>query len=659
MRVYNDLTQLPDFQQTVVTIGSFDGVHSGHRRILEQVAAIARKAGVASVVITFDPHPRTVLGNSTAGFHLINTTQEKIDLIRQCGIDHLVVTPFTQEFAALSAKDYVEDFLIKRFQPHTIVIGYDHRFGNDRKGDLHFLQQYADAGQFTIVEIPAQEVDDITVSSSKIRKALDACDITNANKLLAHPFVLSGKVVEGNKIGRTIGFPTANLDINDQYKLIPPTGIYACYVQIEKAEQRLRGMLYIGDRPTIEGATERRVEVNILDFDGDLYGKNLRLEVVDFIRGDKKLDSLAALKSQIAADQVAIEQRLSVFDWKEVAIVILNYNTRAHLATYLPSVVKFNPGARIIVADNGSPDDSVSFVHHYYPQVEIIDLQSNWGFAEGYNRALAQVEAKYYVILNSDVEVTAGWMEPILSALEADPTIAVAQPKILAEQQRDRFEYAGAAGGWIDTLGYPFCRGRIFNHVEQDIGQYDSPQACFWASGAAFFIRASLFQKFGGFDADYFAHNEEIDLCWRLKRAGYSVWCFPKSTVYHLGGGTLGYQSPRKTYLNFRNSLFTLIKNESTGKLLWLIPARFVLDGVAAAMFLTKRQTRNIKAIWDAHIAFYKGFRNVLQKRKSVAAIVAENKLPGKKADQSGVYRGSIVFAHYLRRIKEYGEIYD
>lgn len=658
MRVYKDLTQLPDFQRTVVTIGSFDGVHSGHRRILEQVAAIAREAGAESIVITFDPHPRTVLSPNTDGFHLITTTAEKTALIADCGIQHLIIAPFTHEFAALSAREYVEDFLIARFYPQTIVIGYDHRFGHDRQGDLGFLQQYAQAGQFEIIEISAQEVDDITVSSSKIRKALDACNIKSANRLLGHPFTISGTVVEGNKIGRTIGFPTANLETGDRFKLIPPEGIYACYANWGKSEKRYPGMLYIGKRPTLPGDQQQRIEVNLLGFSGDLYGENLCLEVMDFIRGDKKLDGLEALQAQIAADQSVIEQRLAELHLQDVAVVILNYNTRDHLATYLPDVVRYSAGARIIVADNGSPDDSIAYVKNQFPEVEIIDLQQNWGFAEGYNRALEQVQSKYYVILNSDVAVTENWLMPVIEAMENDPTIAIAQPKILADQQRDRFEYAGAAGGWIDMLGYPFCRGRIFNHVEQDLGQYNEPQACFWAAGAAFFIRSEVYHNFGGFDADYFAHNEEIDLCWRVKRAGYAVWCFPQSTVYHLGGGTLGYESPRKTYLNFRNSLYTLMKNEGTGKLLWLIPARFLLDGLAATMFLAKKQTGSVKAIWNAHLTFYKTFGAILHKRRKVGGIVEKYRLGTKKADNSGIYGQSIVFAYYLRRVKEWKTLF-
>lgn len=336
----------------------------------------------------------------------------------------------------------------------------------------------------------------------------------------------------------------------------------------------------------------------------------------------------------------------------DLAIVILNYNTRQHLATFLPSVVKYSAGYRIILVDNGSPDDSIAFVQEHYPDLEILDLKVNYGFAEGYNQALKQIQAEYYLILNSDVEVTENWIEPVLSAMQNDPTMAIAQPKIMTWSDKSRFEYAGAAGGWIDTLGYPFCRGRIFNHIEEDHGQYNTPQSCFWASGAAFFIRAELYHQFGGFDGDYFAHNEEIDLCWRLKRAGYQVWCIPESVVYHLGGGTLEYENPRKVFLNFRNSLFTLLKNESTARLLFLIPARLVLDGVAAFRFLIKRQYGAIGAIWKAHRSFYGNFRDTLRKRRVNRALVEQHRIGAANTD--GIYGGSIVFSHYLGRVKEF-----
>lgn len=664
MRVFTDLSQLPSFQNAVVTIGSFDGVHAGHRRILEQVQTYARSCGGESVVVTFDPHPRTVLQPGDGSFKLLTTTDEKITLLRGCGIDNVVVVPFSTDFARQDARKYVEDFLVKKFTPRYIVIGYDHRFGAGREGDISFLKKYEASAGFEVLEIPAQEVDEIAVSSTKIRRALDASDIALANKLLGHPFFFTGRVVEGQKIGRTLGFPTANLDIEDLYKLVLPAGIYAAQVRINDAV--FPSMLYIGSRPTLNDTRPQTIELNILDYEGDLYGQILTVEVLDFIRPDKKLEDLKALKHQIEQDRVEIQRRFGsaaqpskdappAHHLSGVAVVILNYNTRRHLEQFLPSVVANSPGTRIVVADNGSPDDSVDFLRRHYPDVELLDLQYNYGFAEGYNRALKQVQADIYVILNSDVEVTPGWMAPVLEAMRRDSTIAIAQPKILAWSERHRFEYAGAAGGWLDALGYPFCRGRIFSKREEDEGQYDAPQECFWAAGAAFFVRAELYHAFGGFDGDYFAHNEEIDLCWRLKRAGYSVWCIPQSVVYHLGGGTLEYENPRKVFLNFRNSLFSLLKNEPARKLLWLVPARLLLDGLAAARFAAKGQFLAIWAILRAHFSFYKNFNNTVRKRREAVEVIDKHKF--RPQNRNGIYPGSVIVAYYLRRVRKFSKL--
>jgi riboflavin kinase/FMN adenylyltransferase len=693
MRVHTDLSQLPSFCNAVVTIGSFDGVHLGHRSILEQVQAIARKHEGESVVITFDPHPRSVLRPDDKSFRLLSTTEEKIALLDQAGIDHVVVVPFSIEFSQQTALQYVEDFLVKKFAPRFIVIGYDHHFGAGREGDINFLKKFENNAGFEVLEISAQEIDEIAISSSKIRKALENSDILLANRLLGHSFSFSGKVVEGNKIGRTIGFPTANIEIADPHKLVLPEGIYASIVSLvsgkaDQATKKIGGALYIGNRPTLSPNGKHVIEVNLLNFSGDLYGEKLRVEVVDFIRPDKKLDDLEALKKQISADEAEIHKRLQRFfipnqniskpetraqvlpsgeenPESGVAVVILNYNTRRHLELYLPSVVANSGAARIIVADNGSPDDSREFLQGHYPNIELIDLQQNWGFAEGYNRALKQVQAEIYVILNSDVEVAPNWLTPILEAMKQDPTIAVAQPKILAWEERaamqnqatavSKFEYAGASGGWIDQLGYPFCRGRIFSQREADHGQYDDPQECFWASGAAFFIRAELYHNFGGFDGDYFAHNEEIDLCWRLKRAGYSIWCIPQSVVWHLGGGTLEYENPRKVFLNFRNSLYSLLKNEPWGKLLWLIPARFLLDGLAGARFAAKKQFKAIWAIVRAHLSFYGNLGLMLKKRREANQLIERHNIAPKNVQ--GIYKGSIIIAHYLRRIKLFSKL--
>ncbi|MBK5279827.1 MAG: glycosyltransferase family 2 protein, partial [Bacteroidia bacterium] len=270
----------------------------------------------------------------------------------------------------------------------------------------------------------------------------------------------------------------------------------------------------------------------------------------------------------------------------QTAVVILNYNGEELLRKFLPSVLKFSENARIIVADNNSSDKSVEVLTKEFPQVEVIRISSNLGFCGGYNYALSKIEAKYFVLLNSDVEVTENWIEPVVTLFENKPTVGAAQPKILSYSNRQLFEYAGAGGGFIDTLGYPFCRGRIFNSLEIDKHQYDDTLQIFWATGACLFVRAELFRKMEGFDEDFFAHMEEIDFCWKLNRAGYSVLYQGASTVYHLGGGTLSVSNPRKTYLNFRNGLSLIVKHLSTGHLLWKLPIRIFLDWVAIIKYM-------------------------------------------------------------------------
>ncbi|MBU6341970.1 MAG: riboflavin biosynthesis protein RibF [Bacteroidetes bacterium] len=308
MRVFTDLQHLPAFQNAVLTIGSFDGVHTGHQYILQQLQMLARQHSGEQVVITFDPHPRTVLRPGDADFRLISTTQEKIERLQAAGVDDVVIVPFNLAFAQLSAREYVEQFLLGRFHPACIVIGYDHRFGHSREGGIDFLRAYEQQGFFQLVEIPAQTVDEIAVSSSKIRKALERSDLQLANKLLGYAFTLSGQVVKGNQIGRTIGFPTANIRVEDPHKLILPEGIYAARTAIE--EGRFDAMLYIGKRPSVETTRETVIEVNLLDFTGNLYGRYMSVQVLDFIRGDEKFADLAALQAQIAQDKLKIQEKL-------------------------------------------------------------------------------------------------------------------------------------------------------------------------------------------------------------------------------------------------------------------------------------------------------------------------------------------------------------
>ena len=302
---------------------------------------------------------------------------------------------------------------------------------------------------------------------------------------------------------------------------------------------------------------------------------------------------------------------------KNIAVVILNWNGRQLLEQFLPSVIKYSQGATVYVADNASTDDSVSFATSVYPEVKIIKNKGNYGYAKGYNDALKEVEEDIYVLVNSDVEVTENWLAPALALFDKDAETAIVQPKILDYNKKDYFEYAGAAGGFIDKYGYPFCRGRIFNTIEQDNGQYDDETEIFWASGACFFIRKNIFRELNGFDEDFFAHQEEIDLCWRAFNMNYKVRFCAGSVIYHVGGATLSNTSPKKTYLNFRNSLLMLIKNSPKHQLPFLFFSRLILDGFAGILFIAKGQIKHCLSIVKAHFYVYLNFFKFLNKRQS------------------------------------------
>ena len=333
---------------------------------------------------------------------------------------------------------------------------------------------------------------------------------------------------------------------------------------------------------------------------------------------------------------------------QHVAIVILNWNGKHFLEKFLPSVVANAENAEVIIADNASTDDSISFLNTTYPDLRIIQNTSNGGFAKGYNEALKEVNADLYLLLNSDIEVTPNWLNPLLAAME-DEKIAGCQPKVLSYHDRTRFEHAGASGGFMDHNYFPFCRGRILSTVEEDSGQYQGEKSIFWATGAALMIRAELFHAVEGFDEDFFAHMEEIDLCWRLKKRGYQFKVCPASVVYHVGGGTLPYSSPRKTYLNFRNSLYMITKNHDG----WLYPKLFYrmsLDGLAALLFLFKGEFNQFSAVFNAHMAFYAKLRTFLKKRKAV-------KISSTTFDRSGLFGGNILWNHYVKGVKSYAKL--
>lgn len=664
MEVYYDLDNLPAFHNAVVTIGSFDGVHYGHRKIIQRVKQLAERCDGESVVITFHPHPRQVIYPQDTSIALLTSIEEKVQLLEQYGVDHLVVVPFTIEFSQQQADEYIQRFLIEKFHPQYIVIGYDHRFGLNRQGDINYLRWYSEQSDYQVVEIAKEEIDHIAVSSTKIRQAIGRGEIETANRLLGHRFPLTGTVVHGQKLGKKLGFPTANLKIADPRKLIPPQGIYAAYIYY--AGERYDGMLYIGNRPTLKGRLEQTIEVNLFNFNGDLYGETLRIELVAFIRQDIKFATLDELKTQLAIDRnssgevfkkLTEQARHTAPVIPAVAIVILNYNGKKYLERFLPAVQRSAYEAlEIYVADNGSTDGSLSWLEKHHPDIRRIDLRRNHGYAEGYNRALQQVVSDYYILLNSDVEVSPGWIDPIIQCLESDKTIAACQPKILDYRAPSYFEYAGASGGWIDALGYPFCRGRIFNYTEADDGQYDDNAEIFWATGAALFIRAELFHQIGGFDPDYFAHAEEIDLCWRLKRAGYKIKVVPASAVRHVGGGTLSYSSPNKTYLNFRNTLYTLFKNEERRRVWWVLIARLLLDGLAGMLFLSQSKFSHIWAIIRAHWAFFPRLPYLWKRRKHYQKLVSET-AAGATSNTRGRYRGSIVWQYYGLGRRHFAEV--
>ena len=325
-------------------------------------------------------------------------------------------------------------------------------------------------------------------------------------------------------------------------------------------------------------------------------------------------------------------------------IVILNWNGAGHLRRFLPSVVAAAPeGVEVVVADNGSTDDSVAILAAEFPTVSVLRMDANYGFAGGYNRALEQIEADYYLLLNSDIETPPGWLGPILDCLSENPDVAVVAPKLISYADRTMFEYAGASGGFIDFLGYPFCRGRILRCVEEDRGQYDDARDVFWVSGAAFCCRADVFRALGGFDADFFAHMEEIDLCWRMQLAGYRVRVVPGSTVYHLGGGTLQTDSPTKVFYNHRNNLAMLYKCTSTGQRLFVAVARPALDILAAFSYLVQGRGDNFRAVFRAYRDFFRWHKMLSRKRRTIRAT-----RKGSAAEH--IYRGSVVLRYLFGR---------
>ena len=664
MRVHRDLDNLPQFRNAAITIGSFDGVHIGHQKIIKKLKNLAVASGGESVIITFHPHPRQIVYPKDNTLRLITTIEEKLVLLKKTGVDHLVIVPFTFEFSQQSADEYIQRFLVAKFQPKHIVIGYDHRFGMNRRGDINYLKWHEKTCGYKVVEIGKKEINDIAVSSTKIRHSLEAGNVKQAAELMSHYFTLTGKVIKGQQIGQQLGYPTANLEIKERHKLIPVDGVYAAFANYDG--ERHKAMLYIGNRPTLKNVSGRTVEVNIFDFNQNIYEDIVQVELVDFIRHDTKLNDLDELKAQIADDQKKVEQRLvesekELTNWKNqakpsVAVVILNYNGRKLLEKYLPPVFETTyANYKIYVADNASKDDSIAYLKDKFPNVSIIKLNRNHGFAKGYNLALKELEEDYFVLLNSDVKVTEGWLDPMVDLMESDRRIAAVQPKIKAYRAPEYFEHAGAASGWIDFLGYPFCRGRILDTIEKDKGQYDQVSEIFWASGACLLIRGPLFKNFKGFDEEFFAHMEEIDLCWRLKRAGYKIMFTPRSVVYHFGGATLGYHSPYKTYLNFRNSYYLLLKNESILRMAYIVPIRICMDTVAALNFLLKKKWLHAQAVIGAFFSFFMALITFIKKRLDMETLIEKLRVSPQQ-NRQGILPKSIVWQYFIRNKRRFSD---
>jgi GT2 family glycosyltransferase len=336
------------------------------------------------------------------------------------------------------------------------------------------------------------------------------------------------------------------------------------------------------------------------------------------------------------------------------AVVILNWNGINFLKQFLPGLVKNSADSEtgIFVADNNSSDDSVEYLSTHFPDITIIRLNNNYGFAGGYNMALEKIDAEYYTLVNSDIEVTPGWLNNLILFLDNHAEYAACQPKILSWHKRNEFEYAGAAGGYIDKYGYPFCRGRIFGRTEADLGQYNNDTDVFWTSGACMVIRSDAWRKAGGFDDSFFAHMEEIDLCWRLLNSGYKLKCIPKSEVYHVGGGALPYESPFKTYLNFRNNLMMLYKNLPDKGFRKTLFIRKVLDGVAAGQFLLRGKVKNFLSVFHAHVYYYRNLKSLKKKRSEI-----NFHLSGKPEIRSLILNKSIVFEFYVRKKDSFDKI--
>ncbi len=650
MKVHDGVEDLPQMTRAVVTIGSYDGVHLGHREILRQLVDRAAARDGESVVISFDPHPRLLLYPEQTDLKLLSDRSEKVRVLRKLGIDHVVFIKFTKQFSEQSPESYVRDFLLGLFDPSAIIIGYDHKYGKDRAGDIDLMRQIASEHGVDLQVIEKHEADHIKISSSRIRQSLAGGRVSEAADLLGRPYRVAGSVAMGDQIGRTIGYPTANLVPRSSHALLPAAGIYVTDTII--MGRRYPSMSYLGDRPALEHDDSYRLETHVLDYEGDLYDQEIAIDFLYRLRADSGFESMEKLQQQLQADESASrsyhDKRVST------SAIILNYNGLAHLQTYLPAIYSAIPDTdELIIVDNASTDGSVPWLREHHPEIRLLVWEKNYGFAGGYKKALEQIQTDYYVLINSDLRFARPWYQSIIQEMESSPRIGAAQCKILSLRDPEFFEYAGAAGGYMDRWLYPLCRGRILDYCEKDLGQYDTRERIFWATGAAMVVRGCAYHEVGGLDEDFFAHQEEIDLCWRMQRAGYEIQYFPEEEVYHLGGGTLSYGSTFKTYLNFRNSLVLLIKNEQSSwlrLLLW----RMVLDGVAAIKFLLSAQPAHSWAVLRAHGYIYTHIGALVRKRRQLKELLD-------KRDEDVVVHGrkpySIIWNYYIKKRLSYQEM--
>lgn len=652
MEVFYNLDNLSGLKNAVVTIGSFDGVHLGHKTLIEQITHLAKEHNGNSVVITFEPHPRLILEKNPVNFGLLTSLDEKIKLIGECGVDYMIIVPFDLIFAHQSAESYLNDFLVQKIKPKTIVVGYDHRYGEGRQGDFALMKKVMEPLGIHVIEINPKLIDEITISSTNIRKALKEGDLPKVNAFLGYEYLILGKVGHGDKIGRTLNFPTANLILQESHKALPLDGIYLSKIKVHEIEYF--GLTYIGKRPVVGVELSKVVEVYIYDFDENIYDLDIEVRLIELIREDEDVEDFDALRKKMESDKVkgrAMIAKLTASKLKDIAVVVLNYNGVNHLKNYLPELIKYSPEAEIVVADNASTDGSLDYLNEFDGHITVIKLDSNYGFTGGYNRAIAQLNHTFILLLNSDVRVTPNWLLPLISRMKSDDYIGAIQPKMLNDRNPEYFDYAGASGGWIDILGYPYCRGRIFDTIERDQSQYNNCEEVFWASGAAFLTRSELYKKLGGLDDDFFAHMEEIDLCWRMKNLGYKVLVEPASSVYHYGGGTLDATSPYKTYLNFRNSLFVLLKNEKEF-VFCKIFARLILDGVAGIRFLAQGKISFVYAILKAHLHFYTRMKLFLNKRRENIKMYKSHQFNNK-----GRISQLIIWQYFVKKKKFFSEL--